>query len=233
MQKVIAIIPARGGSKRIPKKNIKIFIDKPMLIYAINACKDAEIFSDIMVSTDDNEIIEIAKNNGASVPFIRSKKTADDFATTYDVLDEVISNYKTNVQEFDYICCVYPCVPFLTGQTLKDAYNKLLSSGNDALQPVCKYPVPIEWAMKIENDLLVPNDRNAQMIRSQDLTPKYYDVGMFYFIKTDILFKEKTLTPKKTFAYIMNENEVQDIDTLDDWILAELKYKLLQESKRG
>jgi len=233
LQKVIAIIPARGGSKRIPKKNIKTFIDKPMLNYAINACKDAEIFLEIMVSTDDNEILEIAKNNSASVPFMRTKKTADDFATTFDVLDEVISNYKNSGQEFDFICCVYPCVPFLTGQTLKDAYNKLLSSGKDALQPVCRYPVPIEWAMKIEDNLLIPNDKNAQMIRSQDLTPKYYDVGMFYFIKTDILLKEKSLTPKKTFAYIMNENEVQDIDTLDDWNIAELKYKLLQESIRG
>jgi len=233
MQKVIAIIPARGGSKRIPKKNIKEFLGVPILGYAINACKDANIFSEVMVSTDCDEIAQVARKLGANIPFMRSAKTADDFATTFDVLEEVIKNYKKTGQEYDYVCCIYPCVPFLSGQTLKASYNKLISLDNDALQPVCKYPVPIEWAMKIENDLLVPNDRNAQMIRSQDLTQKYYDVGMFYFIKTEILLKEKSLTPKKTFAYIMNENEVQDIDTLDDWNLAELKYKLLQEKKHG
>ena len=233
MQNTIAIIPARGGSKRIPQKNIKDFLGKPMLSYAIKACKDAGIFSEIMVSTDSAEIAEIALNTGARVPFMRSQKTADDFATTFDVLEEVISNYKKEKREFDYICCVYPCVPFLSGQTLQDAYNKLMTSDNDALQPVCKFPVPIEWAMKIENGLLVPNDRKAQSIRSQDLEPKFFDVGMFYMIKNEALLREKTLTPAKTMAYIMDEREVQDIDTLDDWQLAELKYKLIKEYETG
>jgi len=233
MQNTIAIITARGGSKRIPMKNIKDFFGKPMLSYAINACKDSGLFSEIMVSTDSDEIAYTAKKNGAHVPFMRSQKTADDFATTFDVLEEVIANYKKNGQEFDYICCVYPCVPFLSGQTLKNAYNQLVTSNNDALQPVCKFPVPIEWAMKIENGLLVPNDRDAQLIRSQDLTPKYFDVGMFYMITTAALLKEKSLTPEKTMAYVMDEREIQDIDTLDDWTMAELKYKLLMEEKNG
>jgi N-acylneuraminate cytidylyltransferase len=228
MQNIIAIIPARGGSKRIPQKNIKSFFGKPMLSYAINACKDAGIFSEIMVSTDCDEIAKVAMNNGACVPFMRSQKTADDFATTFDVLEEVISNYKKDKREFDYVCCVYPCVPFLSGTTLQKAYQQLTASDNEALQPVCKYPVPIEWAMKIENGLLIPNDRQAQFIRSQDLEPKYFDVGMFYFVKNEALLKEKTLTPVKTMAYIMDEREVQDIDTIDDWNLAELKYKLLK-----
>jgi N-acylneuraminate cytidylyltransferase len=230
---IIAIITARGGSKRIPKKNIKEFFGKPMLCYAINACKDPGVFSEIMVSTDSDEIAETARNNGAQVPFMRSQKTADDFATTYDVIEEVVANYKINGQEFDYICCVYPCVPFLSGRTLKDAYNKLIASDNDALQPVCKFPVPIEWAMKIEDGILVPYDRAAQLIRSQDLTPKYFDAGMFYMIRTDVLLKGKSLTPVKTMAYIMDEQEVQDIDTIDDWKMAELKYKLIMEQKNG
>jgi N-acylneuraminate cytidylyltransferase len=232
-KKIIAIITARGGSKRIPKKNIKEFFGKPMLSYAINACKDSGVFSEIMVSTDSDEIAETARNNGAQVPFMRSQKTADDFATTYDVIEEVVANYKNNGHEFDYICCVYPCVPFLSGRTLKDAFNKLIASGNDALQPVCKFPVPIEWAMKIEDGILVPNDRAAQLIRSQDLTPKYFDAGMFYMIKTDVLLKGKSLTPEKTMAYVMDEQEVQDIDTIDDWKMAELKYKLIMEQKNG
>jgi len=225
---IIAIITARGGSKRIPKKNIKEFFGKPMLSYAINACKDSGIFSEIMVSTDSDEIAEVAKNSGAHIPFMRSSKTADDFATTFDVLEEVINNYKKEGQEFEYICCVYPCVPFLSGQTLQNAYNQLIASGNDALQPVCKFPVPIEWAMKIENGILVPNDRKAQLIRSQDLMPKYFDVGMFYMFKTTVLLREGSLTPQKTMAYIMHEREVQDIDTMDDWIMAEMKYKLVK-----
>lgn len=233
MQNVIAIITARGGSKRIPQKNIKNFFGKPMLHYAINACKEADVFSEIMVSTDSEEIAVIARRYGAQVPFMRSEKTASDFAITYDVLNEVIINYKNNGKEYDYVCCVYPCVPFLKGQTLKDAYHQLTSSNNDALQPVCKFPVPVEWAMKIEGGILVPNDRKAQLIRSQDLTPKYFDAGMFYFIKTDVMLREKTLTPVKTMAYIMNEMEIQDIDTLDDWELAELKYQILKERKNG
>jgi len=233
MQNIIAIIPARGGSKRIPKKNIKPFLGNPILSYAIKACKAAEIFAEIMVSTDSNEIAEVALNNGAHVPFIRSQKTADDFATTFDVLEEVISNYKKGNREFDLICCVYPCVPFLSGQTLQDAYNQLTTSDNDALQPVCKYPVPVEWAMKIEDGILVPNNRKAQSIRSQDLEPKFFDAGMFYMIKVKALLRERTLTPRKTMAYVMDEREVQDIDTMDDWKLAELKYKLIKESENG
>lgn len=226
--KILAIITARGGSKRIPKKNIKDFFGKPMLSYAIKDCEDAGIFTEIMVSTDCNEIAEVARTNGANVPFMRSQKTADDFATTYDVLEEVVLNYKNAGKEYDYICCIYPCVPFLTGKTLQNAFEQLTTSDNDALMPVCKYPVPIEWAMKIENDILLPNDRIAQMIRSQDLKPKFFDVGMFYMIKCDTLLREKTLVPEKTMAYIMNEQEIQDIDTMDDWKLAELKYKLIK-----
>ena len=229
MQNIIAIIPARGGSKRIPKKNIKDFLGTPMLSYAIKACKDAKMFSEIMVSTDCNEIVEVALNNGANVPFMRSQKAADDFATTFEVVEEVISDYKMEGREFEYICCVYPCVPFLSGQTLQNAYNQLIASKKDALQPVCKFPVPIEWAMKIEDGILVPNDRKAQLLRSQDLETKFYDAGMFYMVSYEAFFREKTLGPVNTMAYIMDEREVQDIDTIDDWKMAELKYKLIKE----
>ena len=110
MNNIIAIITARGGSKRIPGKNIKDFLGKPMLSYAIEAYKEANLFTEIMVSTDSAEIAEIAIRSGAHVPFMRSQKTADDFAGTYDVVEEVIVNYKNRGREFDYVCCVYPCV---------------------------------------------------------------------------------------------------------------------------
>lgn len=228
---IIAIITARGGSKRIPQKNIKDFMGKPMLAYAIEAAQKAEIFDEIMVSTDDEGIANVAKKYGASVPFMRSQKTSDDFATTYDVIEEVVNEYKENGQAFDELCCIYPCVPFLTSESLRDAYQAMKDSGADALQPVCRYPAPVEWAMKIENNLLVPNDRAALKIRSQDLTPKYFDVGMFYYCKTDVMLSEKTLVPQKTSAYIINESECQDIDTPDDWKIAEMKYKLLHSKQ--
>lgn len=227
----IAIITARGGSKRIPKKNIKDFFGKPMLAYAIEATKEAGIFDEIMVSTDSEEIAEVAKKYGASVPFMRSEGTANDFATTYDVLEEVVNEYKKHGKEYTSLCCIYPCVPFLSSKTLKESYDLYVSSKADALQPVCRYPAPIEWAMKIENNLLVPNDRAALSIRSQDLQPKYFDVGMFYFCNIDVMLKEHTVVPAKTAAYIIDEMECQDIDTPEDWLNAEMKYKIIKEGK--
>ena len=224
---VIAIITARGGSKRIPKKNIKEFMGTPMLAYAIEAAKDSGIIDEVMVSTDSEEIADVARKYGAAVPFMRSEKTANDFATTYDVIEEVVNEYKKQGKIFDDLCCIYPCVPFLTSKSLCDAFKVMKAAKADALQPVCRYPVPIEWAMKIENGFLIPNDREAQKIRSQDLIPKYFDVGMFYFCKIDVMLTEKTLVPKRTSAYMIDESECQDIDTPDDWKMAELKYKML------
>ncbi|WP_027727306.1 pseudaminic acid cytidylyltransferase [Treponema sp. C6A8] len=224
---IIAIITARGGSKRIPKKNIKPFMGKPMLAYAIEAAKESGLFEEIMVSTDSEEIANVSKEYGAKVPFMRSERTSNDFATTFDVLEEVITEYKKQGFEYEELCCIYPCVPFLTSKTLRESYIALKQSNADALQPVCRYPAPVEWAMKIEDGLLIPNDKNAQLIRSQDLIPKFYDVGMFYYLETNVMLSEKTITPNKTLAYIINEQECQDIDTQDDWKMAEMKYKLL------
>lgn len=224
---VIAIITARGGSKRIPKKNIKEFYGKPMLAYAIEAAKGAGIFDEIMVSTDSEEIADVARKYGANVPFMRSERTSNDFATTFDVLEEVITEYKKQGKSFDEICCIYPCVPFLTSKTLNESYKTFIGGNYDALQPVCAYPTPIEWAMRLNNGLLIPDSPEKLKIRSQDLQKAYFDVGMFYFCKTDVMLKEKTLVPKKTAGYVIDESECQDIDTPDDWKMAEMKYKLL------
>ena len=220
----VAIITARGGSKRIPRKNIKDFMGKPMIAYAVESALDSKIFDEVMVSTEDYEIAEVAKKYGAKVPFMRSTKTADDFATTFDVIDEVVNEYKKIGKYFEILCCIYPCVPFLRAETLRSAYNKM--QGFDAIIPVCKYPTPIEWAMKIQDNLLVPNDRKAQNMRSQDMEPKYFDVGMFYFCKTDKIYENKSLAPQKTTAFIIPELECQDIDTIEDWQVAEMKYRI-------
>lgn len=225
----VAIITARGGSKRIPKKNIKNFMGRPMLAYAVQTALSSKLFDEVMVSTDSAEIATVAKNYGATVPFMRSERTSSDFAITYDVVEEVINEYEKRGKIFDELCCIYPCVPFLTSKTLISACQLLKNKDIDAVQPVCKYPVPIEWAMKMQNGFLVPNDRKAQLIRSQDLEVKYFDAGMFYFCKTKVMLLEKTLTPEKTAGFIIDESECQDIDTIEDWNTAELKYKILQE----
>lgn len=228
--KKIAIITARGGSKRIPRKNIKEFMGKPMIAYAIEAAEQSRIFDTVMVSTDDEEIALCAKKNNADVPFMRSETTSSDFATTYDVLEEVLLEYRKRGESFDLVCCIYPCVPFLTADLLQKAYCQMIEKKLNAVMPVCKYPVPVEWAMQIDNGILVPDDPGAQLIRSQDLVPKYYDVGMFYFATSDSLLSEKTLCPSKTGGLIINEDQCQDIDTMEDWAMAELKYTMMKES---
>lgn len=222
----IAIIPARFGSKRIPHKNIRDFMGKPMLAYAIECAKKANVFDIIMVSTESEEVAKIAKEYGAIVPFYRSEQNASDFATTYDVIEEVLLTYKKQNIVFDKMCCIYPCVPFLTPEIISDSYKYLIQYAS--VMPVCKYSVPIEWAMKIEQNILVPFDEKAQLIRSQDLEPKYYDAGMFYWCNIKELFANKTIAPASCYAYILPESQVQDIDTLDDWAIAEMKYKLLK-----
>lgn len=224
---MIAIITARGGSKRIPKKNIKDFMGKPMLAYAIQAAKESGIFDEVMVSTDSEEIAAVAKMYGAGVPFMRSEKTSNDFAITHDVLEEVLAKYKKRGREFEELCCIYPCVPFLKAQSLKKAYSLMKSRNAPSVMPVCKYPVPVEWAMRIKDGALVADDVKKQLIRSQDLQPAYFDAGMFYFYRTDVFLSERTTLFPNTVGYVIDESECQDIDTPGDWKMAEMKYKLL------
>lgn len=219
---IVAVITARGGSKRIPRKNIKEFMGKPMLAYAVEAAVNSKVFDEVMVSTDDVEIAEIAKQFGAKVPFMRSEKTANDFATTADVLDEVVSEYKKRGKTFDELCCIYPCVPFLTADVIKNAYEKFKTSGADRLTPVVKYSFPIQRAFKLnEQGLLEYREPENAPKRSQDLEPMYHDVGMFYFYKTEKMNSDKIAMLE------MDEAMVQDIDNDSDWQMAEMKYRIM------
>lgn len=223
----IAIITARGGSKRIPRKNIKEFMGKPMLVYAIEAALSSGIFDEVMVSTDDEEIAAIACRHDAHVPFLRSDKTSNDFATTYDVLEEVVLKYREQKKEYDCVCCIYPCVPFLTGDILRDAIRAKEGKKAAALMPVVRYSFPIQRAVQVsEEGWLEYREPQNAIKRSQDLKATYHDVGMFYMIDTQTLLEEKTLAPAHTLLFEMDECCVQDIDTDEDWKLAELKYKL-------
>lgn len=219
---IIAVITARGGSKRIPRKNIKEFMGKPMLAYAIEATVNSKVFDEVMVSTDDVEIAEIAKQFGAKVPFMRSEKTSNDFATTADVLDEVISEYKKRGKTFDELCCIYPCVPFLTADVINNAYEKFKTSDADRLIPVVKYSFPIQRAFKLnEQGMLEYREPENAPKRSQDLEPMYHDVGMFYFYKTEKMNSDKIAMLE------MDEAMVQDIDNDSDWRMAEMKYRIM------
>lgn len=226
--KNLAVITARGGSKRIPRKNIKDFMGKPMLAYAIKAAQDAEIFDEIMVSTDDKEIAQIAISYGAKVPFMRSEKTSNDKAVTYDVLEEVLLEYKKLGYEFENLACIYPCVPFLDGETLKRAYETFLERDCDSLIPVVKFSFPIQRAFRVdENHFLKFREPEHTLTRSQDLEPMYHDVGMFYFSKVKETLRLRKLVGEKATFIEMDEMQIQDIDNESDWKMAELKYKIL------
>ena len=224
--KNICIIPARGGSKRIPRKNIKNFLGKPIIAYSIEAALESNLFDEVMVSTDDIEIAEIAENYGAKVPFMRSTENANDFATTFQVIEEVLLAYKKRGLVFTEACCLYPCAPFVTAEKLKEAHLKL--DGFETVFPVVKYGFPIQRALSTnEKDQVQYINPEFELTRSQDLKPSYHDAGQFYWFHIGALLKNKSLMSNKTGAIILSELEVQDIDNEIDWKLAELKYKLL------
>ena len=222
----IAIIPARGGSKRIPRKNIKDFLGKPIIAYSIQAALDSNLFDEVMVSTDDYEIAKIAKQFGAKVPFMRSAKNSNDFASTYDVIEEVINQYKIRGIEFDKICCIYSCAPFIGPEILIKALEKLEDKKFDSVFPVLQYSFPIQRALKREDDKITMIVEDNLNIRSQDLEESYHDAGQFYWCKTKQLLKSKKLLTSNTGCVVISELEAQDIDTKKDWKLAELKYRL-------
>tara|TARA_B110000008_G_C16877685_1_gene527505 strand:- start:279 stop:956 length:678 start_codon:yes stop_codon:yes gene_type:complete len=222
----IAIIPARGGSKRIPRKNIKDFLGKPIISYSIKAALDSNLFDEVMVSTDDYEIAKIAKQFGAKVPFMRSTKNSNDFASTYDVIEEVINEYKNQGLKFDKICCIYSCAPFISPEILTKALEKLEDKKFDSVFPVLKYSFPIQRALKRDGDKITMIEEDNLNIRSQDLEESYHDAGQFYWCKTKQLLKSKKLLTSNTGCVVISELEVQDIDTKTDWKLAELKYQL-------
>lgn len=227
-QRGLAIITARGGSKRIPRKNCKEFLGRPIMVYSIEAALSSNMFDTVMVSTDDKEIAEIGKKAGAEVPFFRSEKTSDDFASTADVILEVLQEYQKRGQFFDYICCIYPTAPFVSGENLKSAMKKLIQVQADTVIPVVPFSFPPQRSVILKDGYLEPKWPENMAKRSQDLETLYHDCGQFYCMKVERFLTEKTIFMEKTCPFIMNELEVQDIDTEVDWQLAELKYKLLK-----
>ena len=225
--KTLAMITARGGSKRIPRKNIKEFNGKPIIAYSIEAALGSGVFDEVMVSTDDEEIAEIAKNYGAKVPFLRSEKTSNDFATTTDVIEEVLETYRERGEEYDIFCCIYPTAPFITSKRLKDAVEELAKSDADSLIPVVRFSYPPQRAMEVHDGRLVFRQPENLKKRSQDLEPHFHDAGQFYVVRSESFFKNHGIMVGDILPMELSELEVQDIDNEVDWKLAELKYNLL------
>jgi pseudaminic acid cytidylyltransferase len=228
--KRLAIIPARGGSKRIPRKNIKNFLGKPIIAYSIEAALKSGLFDEVMVSTDDAEIAEIAKKFGAKVPFLRSAKNADDFATTADVLVEVLETYNAQNQAFDTMCCIYSTAPFITSERLQEGCELLETKKYSTVLPVLKFSFPIQRAVSLDTvNKVAFFQPEYQLTRSQDLTAAFHDSGQFYWLSVSSFVETKKIWTDNTGAIILTEMEVQDIDTLEDWEIAEFKYKLKNE----
>ena len=222
--KNLCIIPARGGSKRIPRKNVKPFLGKPMLAYSIETSLESGLFDEIMVSTDDEEIAEVAKQYGANVPFMRSKDAASDYATTADVLKEVLVNYGKIGLEYDNFCSFYATAPLVQCKDIISAYELLLNSDFTIVYPIVQFSYPIWRCLDLAEDgSMTRHWPEYEKSRSQDLPKEYHDTGTFYWYKT----KEWLSGIKKLGGIEVCETTVQDIDTETDWKIAEMKYKLL------
>ncbi len=223
----LAIITARGGSKRIPGKNIKDFLGKPIIAYSIEAALNSQLFSEVIVSTDDDAIAEISLRYGARVPFRRSAENSDDYATTVGVLTEVINQYESQGHHFENACCLYPTAPFVTEQILTEAFQKLQAGKFDVVIPMVAFSFPIlrSFTKDADNRITYAFPENINK-RSQDLPKYYHDAGQFYFFNIISFLEKKTFVGDNMYGLEVDELSVQDIDNETDWKLAEMKYQL-------
>ena len=228
----ICVIPARGGSKRIPRKNIKEFNGKPIIAYSIEAALKSNCFSQVIVSTDDDEISEVAKKYGALVPFVRPDELSNDYAGTIPVIKHAIEWMEDNNNYIENVCCLYATAPFIQSKIISKAYQQLKDSNSDYCFSVTSFSFPIQRAIKIVQgdkvNMFYPEHFNT---RSQDLEEAYHDAGQFYWGKAQAFKDESPLFSEVATPYVLPRYLVQDIDTMEDWIRAEAMYKVLQETE--
>jgi pseudaminic acid cytidylyltransferase len=225
----LAIIPARGGSKRLPRKNVRPFRGRPVLAWSIDAARSAGCFDEIMVSTDDDEIATVARAHGAVVPFARSARTSDDHAILLDVIAEVVDAYAAEGRVFDEVCCILATAPFLRPDDLRTGLERLRAGALDSVFPVVRFSFPIWRALAVEDGrarMFWPEHRSS---RSQDLPPAFHDAGQFYWLNPVACRAKGGLFTDRSGVLELPPERVQDIDTEDDWRLAELKHRLLEE----
>lgn len=227
----VAIIPARGGSKRIPRKNIKMFCGKPMIAWSIEAALDSNCFDRVMVSTDDDDIAKVAREYGAEVPFIRPDTLADDFTGTIPVTKHAIEWYESQSISVSEVMCIYPTAPLVQPKIILEAHEQWKDSKANYCFTATSYAAPIQRAFKLTSDsradMFSPELFNE---RSQDLEEAYHDAGQFYWGKPEAFKRLEPVISHDSSPYILPRYLVQDIDTPDDWILAELLYKALREN---
>jgi len=224
----IAIIPARGGSKRIKNKNIRNFNGKPIIKVLIEKLNNFKIFDYIFVSTDSEEIKQVSQTSGALVPFLRDKKLADDMTPTQPVIIDSIKNLEKNY-DFDSICCIYPTSVFLRKQFLESAFDLLQKNTDSLISPFCLYSTPIDRALKKEGDSFKFYKESKSLNRTQDLRESYFDAAQFYLGNKSTWLKSKNIV-NNSKGIVIPEKYVQDIDTIEDWETAELKYRLIKEN---
>jgi len=225
----IAIIPARGGSKRIPRKNIKKFCGKPIIAYSIETAKASGLFDKIIVSTDDEEIAEVAKKYGAEIPFMRPRELSDDFTGTNAVVKHALEWLMGQGEIIEYACCIYATAPFIQVECLKEGYEKLVSSGKNYVFTVTSFEFPIQRALRLNNNGEVePFFPEHILSRSQDLEEAYHDAGQFYWGKVEAYLRNAPLFSPASLPLILPKHLVQDIDTVEDWRRAELMYQAAQ-----
>lgn len=222
--KYLAMIPARGGSKRIPRKNVKEFLGKPIIAYSIEAALKSGVFDEVMVSTDDEEIAAIARQYGAKVPFMRDEKASNDFAHAGDLPKLVLNQYAEIGKEFDYIMMLFATAPFVTPEMIRDAAQKIHETGARQTVNVVPFSYPPQRGFLIRNGALEFQFPEYALARSQDLEKIYHDCGQFYFYNADMVMGKKPDNGVR-HPIIVPEELVQDIDTESDWHLAEVKYK--------
>ncbi len=224
----VAIIPARGGSKRIPRKNIKNFMGKPMMAYSVKAAIDSGCFDRIIVSTDDIEMAQVAKSLGAEVPFIRPDFLSNDQAATVPVIKHALQYLIEQGENVEIACCIYATAPFIRAKDLEKAFNKLKTSDQDYCLSVTSYQYPIQRSLKLiangSIEMLYPEN---YLVRSQDLEEAYHDAGQFYFGRCDAWLQEKSILANGSIPFVLPRKRVQDIDTPEDWEQAEMMFKVI------
>ena len=225
----ICVIPARGGSKRIPRKNIKKFNGRPIIAYSIEAALASSCIDQVIVSTDDQEISEVSKEYGAQVPFIRPEKLSTDYITTNPVISHAVEWMEAHGNPIDAVCCLYATAPFVQTYAISDAYENFNNLKADFCFSVTSFPFPIQRAVKIEKDnkvgMFYPEHLNT---RSQDLQEAYHDAGQFYWGTKLAFNSDASILSEIVIPYILPRYLVQDIDTLEDWKRAEIMYKAMQ-----
>lgn len=227
--KRLAIIPARGGSKRVPKKNIRSFYGQPIISYSICVALETSLFDSVLVSTDSDEICSVARSHGAEVPFLRSQANSNDHAGLLEVLFEVVENLKSLNRNYDSICCLLPTAPLIQASDLIQAFTELEDRKYDSVLSVCQFSYPIQRALVMNGQQVKMNAPENYDKRSQDLQPMFHDAGQFYAINHHQLFPKNRIFTDNTGAVILPESRVQDIDSEEDWKICELKYQLLHQ----